>query len=248
MRFLVITSAVLLMSLTLGTGCAPDRPKGVVYEPRIEMQDLVVGLPLPNNEFKLLVDERTEGRFACPVAVAKFVSPPPESESAEGELVFQLMRHREQAYWAEQMRGMDAIQYMLFISPRSTAPEGQGIEALCRTASDLGAPLLIVYTPNGYGPNSGQVLGAMYNTKECKPLATLHASDRILDEDGAEVSPFDERGDHRDTDARYQAQRAFEKHAMACLRELTHRDTRPSTIEPHNWHQPYIERWWIRDW
>ena len=248
MRLLAISSAVLLVSLVLGTGCSPDRPSEVTYEPRIEMQDLVVGLPLPNNEYKLLVDERTEGRFACPVAVAKFVSPNPGDGSATSELVFERMRDREQAYWAERMRGMDAIQYMLFISPRSTAPEGQGIEALCKTASDLGAPLLIVYTPNGYGPNSAQVLGAMYNTAECRPLATLHASDRILDDEGAEVSPNDERGDHRDIDARYQAQRAFEKHAMACLRELTHHDARGSTTQPHNWHQPYIERWWIRDW
>ena len=235
-----VTRVVLLSVTLLLSGC--HERHAASYDRPIRMDDLAPGLSAPENSFVLLADAHTEGRFACPIAIAKFE--PATENGSEGLTLVPLQSH-EQAYWTEQMRGVAAVQELVFLRPRSTRPEGQSLTALCDAAKRLGAPLLLIYATSGFGPNSARVLGVLYDTETRQPLATLGASSIILDAEGEEISPASERGDHRNGDARYLAQREFEGHALACLRELIHRDSRPTTTQPHRWSQPFIERWWI---
>jgi hypothetical protein len=235
-----ITRVVLLSLTLLLSGCRERH--AVSYDTPVRMDDLAPGLSAPENSFVLLTDTHTAGRFACRIAVAKFV---PAANDAPEKLTFVPLQRHEQAYWTEQMRGVAAVQEFIFFRPRSTKPEGQSLTALCETAERLEAPLLLVYVASGFGPNSARVLGVLYDSATRQPIATLGASSRILDRKGEEVSPNPERGDHRNQDARYLAQRAFEEHALACLRELIHRDSHPTTTQPHKWNQPFIERWWV---
>jgi hypothetical protein len=215
--------------------------KQVVYVP-LDMSQLAAGLPAGDDDFVLLIDQPTRGRFGCPLAIAKLTAGGGETADP---LVLTDLHSNEQAYWAEQMRGVAAIQKLVFLRPRSIRPEEQSIATLCETAGRLGAPLLLLYAPRQVGPNSAQVLGALYDTSSQQALATVHSAVHLLDEEGEEVSPDDEPGDHRDQDAGYQAQRKFESHTLACLRELIHRDRRPATTQPHKWSQPYLQRWWL---
>ena len=232
---------VVLLSAALLLGACHSR-HAVRSERPIRMDDLAPGLSAPEDSFALLTDSHTTGRFACPVAVAKFV--PPDADSAAGLSLVSLPPN-EQAYWTEQMRGVAAVQELIFLRPRSTKPEGQSLAVLCAASKRLGAPLLLVYAASGCGPNSARVLGVLYDSETCQPLATLGAASRILDPEGEEVSPNAERGDHRRNDARYLAQREFEEHALACLRELIQRDAPNTTTQPNRWNQPFIERWWV---
>jgi len=234
-----------LVLIVLLAGCHERRR--VTYGPPLHMDELAAGLPAPENDFALLVDQQTEGRFGCPLAIAKLT---PDASDPGDPLVLVPLYSNEQAYWSEQMRGVAAVQKLVFLRPRSTRPEGHSVSTLCETAARLGAPLLLTYAPRQLGPNSAQVLGVLYDAESHQPLATVQASSRLLDEDGEEVSPSDKRGDHRAQDAGYQAQRKFEEHTLACLRELIHRDSRPPTTQPHKWSQPFFERWWIenRNW
>lgn len=236
-----IVGPTLALTLACLAGCA--KAPQVVYEPPVSMDDLAPGLSAPDNNYALLGDMQTSGRFACPLAIAKFASRD-HDDGPQIDLV--AARPREQAYWTEQLRGIAAVREVIFLSPLTTRPNGSGVPNLCATARRLGAPLLLVYAPNGLGPNSAQVFGVLWDTAAVQPLATLHASSQILDDDGQEESPNDERGDHRDQDARYQAQRSFEHHLFACLRELIERDTPAPTTQPHRWEKPLVERWWIR--
>jgi len=234
------TIIVLALGFALLAGCAEHKP--IACEPRLALKDLAADLPAPTNAFKLLAAEHTVGRFACAIAIAKF-APPENADNPPLALVEP--RPAEQAFWSEQMRGARAIREVIFLNPRGQKPEPPDTENLCATAERLGAPLLLVYTPNGLGPNSAQVLGVLYDVALRRPLATFHASAEFLNKDGEEVSPNEKRGDHRDRDARYQAQRSFEQHVLACLRELMHADSPPTTTQPHNWHQSLVERWWL---
>lgn len=231
-----------LVVLLVASNCRRPPEAVVRYEPPLRLDDLEAGLAYQPNGFRLLTDAPTDGRFPCPLAIAKFT--PRESDSG-GELHFAALAPLEQALWTEHLRGVNAVRDVIFLRPLSTRPEGQSLAALCAAAARLGAPLLLVYTPNGLGPNSAQVLGVLYDTNRQHPLATLHAEATILNALSLEVSPYQEAGDQRDQDARYQVQRQFEQHTRECLRELIRLDTPPPTTQPHKWDKPLLERWWL---
>ena len=232
------TFRTLALIAGLGLAGCNERPH-MAYDRPARLEQLAAGLPAAENAFRLLTDEPTVGRFACTLAIARFVV------QDEGGLALVAMTPTEQAYWTEQMRGVAKLQDVVFLRPRSTRPEGDSTAVLCDTARRFGAPLLLIYAADALGPNSAQVLGVLYESATQRALATLHASSRMVDEEGQEESPDKKRGDHRGEDARCQAQRQFEAHTLACLRELMHHDSRPATTQPHKWDQPFIERWWI---
>jgi hypothetical protein len=227
-------------ALLLALSCAKQEAP-VTYEPRLALAALEPGLSTPAQGFALLAHEQTTGRFAAPLAIAK------RAWNAEaGVLQLVSMLPREEAFWTEQVRGVEAVRDVRFVRPLSTRPEGDSLPALCAAADKQGAPLLLVYAQNTYGPNSAQVFGVLYESQTGRAIAALHAGRTVVDEEGAEVCPDAADGDHRDHDARYLAQREFETHVLDCLRELIHYDTRMPTTQPHEWGQPYLERWWIR--
>lgn len=238
-RGLSLAAAVLLAA------CREERP--ITYGPPANIHQLAAGLPNPDDGFVLLAAAPTEGRFGCALAVAK-MTPEPGSPNvpAAGDLLLAALRSNEEAYWAESLRGVGAIQRFVFLRPRSTRPDGHDTATLCDASARLGATLLLVYTPRQLGPNSAHVLGVLYNTETHEPLATVRASSRLLDDEGEEVSPGRKRGDRREEDAFYRVQREFEDHTLACLRELIHLDA-PQAPEQHKWGQPFIERWWIEN-
>lgn len=238
-RPLTITLTLMLTAGAL-SGCARKHHE-IAYEPARGMENLAPGLAAPENGFMLLADQQTDGRFACGLAVAKLI--PCEDPQSSGLLLVP-MHPNEEACWTEQLRGVDAVRDLEFIRPLSTRPEGQSTADLCQAARRVQATLLLVYAPSRPSANSAQVVGVLYDSATEQALATLRASSRILDEHAEEVAPDHKRGDQRGNDARYQAQHAFEAHALACLRELIHRDSQPTTTQPHRWQQPFIERWW----
>lgn len=239
-RSVVIAVAILGLCL-MPTGCAKKTPP-IVYEPPLTMADLLPGQEAPDNTFELLAEVHTAGRFACGMAVAKFHS----EENDDGPtLTLVPLTSAEQARWTEQMRGVAAIRELTFLRPRSVRLDGQSIESLCDAALRLNSSLLLVYAPNGLGPNSAQVYGVFYDTQSQRPLAMLHTSSLFLDEEGLETSPNDRESDEREVDARYQAQRRFEHQVLACLRDMIHEDEAVPTTQPHKWEKPFIERWWV---
>lgn len=231
-----------LATLVALSGCARKPPVVVLYEPPVEMSDIETGLPTPDNSFALLAVEETVGRFACALAVAKVY---PVEDGEDYELVLSVLRPEEQSYWCQQMRGLVEIREVIFPTPTATKLPGSGIDGIMQAAEDMGASLLLFYAPHGLGPNSARVIGALYELPSRRPLATFHSSALFLDEDGAETSPNPLEGDHRDVDARYQAQRDFESHVLTCIRALIERDTPPASTQPHNWDTPTLERWWV---
>jgi hypothetical protein len=234
-----VREALPLAILVLLGGCG--RPSPVMYEPQLEMHDLAPGLQAPDNAYILLTDQPTHGRFACGLAIAKFAP-----AHGDGPLELVALKPNEQAYWTEKLTGVSAVRELVFLTPVNTRGSGQSIEGLCTTAQRLEASLLLVYAPNRFGVNSAQVLGVLHDVPRRTPLAALHTSAQILDEDGEEEPVAKKRGDQRDIDAAYCAPRAFEAQTVACLLELVHRDAPMPTTQPHRWQVPkFDERWWI---
>lgn len=238
-------SNVLLVALTVSVftaGCAAEKHE-FTCEPKLQMADLATGLPTPDNTFTLLSDQRTVGRFACVLAVAKLA---PHEQEPGRELGFQPLRPQEEAQWTEAVRGLSSIRYVLFLTPKSLRLVGDDRDGLCTAAQRLGASLLLIYVPNTLGPNSAQVLGMLYDLESRAPLATFHASARFLDDDDQETTVDPHLGDQRHVDARYQAQRQIEQHVVACLRNLIEHDQPAPTTKPRKrWDRPFTERWWM---
>jgi hypothetical protein len=231
---------VIALVLTLLSAC--HRQEEVRYEPPLRMTDLAAGVTAPEDGYALLTDAHTVGRFTCPLAVAKLA---PQEDMDDSVLRLTAMRPAEEACWTDVLRGVDAIRFVLFMRPTTVAPKPGDLPTLCRVAHEMGAPLLVVYAPNGLGPNSAQVLGVLYDTAEQWPIATFRAAEQYFNDDGEEESPNDETGDLRSIDARYQAQRAFERYVRDCLRDLIERDEPPATTQPHRWKEPVIDRYII---
>jgi hypothetical protein len=236
-------AAGLALSALMLSGCASNDAPVTVYKPPIEMGQLAPDLTAPDNSFALLSDAQTEGRFSCPLAIAMLQ---PGSDVDGGQLQLVAPQPREQSNWTETMRGMRMLRCLMFLTPHSIAPEPQSLPVLCAAARRVGAPLLVVYARNGLGPNEAEVLGVLYDTGSQQAIATVHASAHFpIYDDGVEISPQNEEGDLREIDARYQAQRRFERHVREVVRQLAHRDTPPATTQPSKWDRPFIERWWI---
>jgi hypothetical protein len=229
------------------TGCqtpprAPETPPPAPEPPpRITFADLAPGLTPPTGDFALLADIHTEGRFSCSLAIAKLA---PQAGAAQ-PLTFVAVPRNEQAYWLEQMVGVEALRDVQFLRPITTRPEGQELAALCAAARKLKAPLLLVYAQDFADAHGAEIWGVLYEAGGGRALATLHASQQAASVD-PNAPPLDSLpGDHRSIDPRFQAQRTFEAHTLACLRDLIHRDQPPATTQPHRWQTPVIERWWI---
>ncbi|MFH1746364.1 MAG: hypothetical protein ABIG44_04895 [Planctomycetota bacterium] len=226
--------ALVALILTTLIGC--HRPPVTVYEDRLDMDQLATGMSAQDNQYCLLVGQQTTGRFPCTLAIAQYA---PTAGVAEALSVMD-MKPADEATWSETFRGSIAVRDLRFISPRSLKATGEDRAGAIRAARLAGARLLLVHAVNRYGPNSAQVLGVLYETDTGQPLATLHTSANYVNEEGVEVAVDDESGDQRARDARYQAVKAFEHQAFACLADQVQRDTAPGTIEEHRWTPLYL--------
>jgi hypothetical protein len=224
-------------------GCASKKEAPCVYERKIEMRDLSAEAAQVENAFVLQTAETTSGRFACSLSVAKFTL-----DEAGGTVKFRRMTEMEEAGWVNATCGLKEVTDLQFLNPIDTIPNPPTLDYLCAAARDLHTVMLLIYAPNRFGPNSAQVLGVLYDANTGLPLASLHSSANFLDPEGAESPPDELKGDHRDIDAYYQAERAYERYVVQCLGALIKQDNPPPTTQPHRWSTPPSERWWIPRW
>jgi len=240
MRGLIyIVMSAFLGGMTL-TGCASSKQETPrVYERQVQLDELVAAAGV-DNACVLRQQAHTAGRFTCSLAIAKYVP----GECA-GNSRLSTMTNMEEAAWVEAVRGLIELNDLQFISPLSIVPGEASVESLCAAAQRRRAKLLLIYLPNRYGPNSAQVLGALYDTQTCQPAAILHSSAQYLDEEGVESDLDGSEGVWRDRDAYYQASRDCEKKVVQCLGTLIQKDAPPPTTQPHGWRTPSSERWWV---
>lgn len=231
---------VLSLSVTLAlVGCASEAPR--VYERQVQMRELAADVAPVDNAYRLDAVEETEGRFACSLAIAKL------APANENSVSLVEMTPAEEARWVNAVRGLTELRDLQFLSPLSVVPDRPRTDTLRVASAERDATLMLLYTPNRYGPNSAQVLGVLYDVPSGRPLAALHASATFLDEEGVEVSVDEETGDQRQRDAYYQASRAYEQHLLGCLGELIRLDSPTPETQPHHWDTPPSQRWWLPD-
>ena len=221
-------------------GC--DKSVAIDIQPRLSLDDLTPGLSEPENAYHLLDNRATVGRFACGLAIARFES---IGTAFAPHLELSDIEPAEQAYWIEAFRGVSSIREMVFFSSISSENGRRDPESLCAVARRHHAPLLLIYTSNRYGPNTAQVLGVLYDVESVTPIATLHSAARFVNESGVETAPEGEDDDLRDSNALYQAARAFENHSRICMTALIALDSPSPTKQPHDWDKPWPERWWV---
>lgn len=229
-----------LISVAFATGCAARKEAPRVYERQIKLSELAADVPTPKNAFQLRDFERTTGRFACSLAIAKFTW-----DESSDSIKFRRTSKMEEAAWVEATRGLSELTDLQFLDPIDTVPNPPTLEFLCGAARDLNTALLLVYIPNRFGPNSAQVLGVLYDSFTGRPLASLHTNAEYLDESGVESPPDELKGDHRQSDAYYQACRAYERLLVRCLGALIDQDAPSTETQPHRWTTPPDQRWWI---
>jgi hypothetical protein len=220
------------------SGCATTPPP--IYERRMQIRDIAADVGPVEDAHQLLSPEETVGRFSCSLAIAKLVA-----ADQAGTVNLVELTPAEEAYWIEAVRGVMELRDLQFLTSISVRPEEPRTDTLCAAADALETSLLLLYAPNRHGPNSAQVLGVLYDVKTRKPIASLQASATFLNEKGEEIAPDDERGDHREIDAYFQASRAYEHHLLECLSELIRDDSSLPGTQPHQWTTPLEERWWL---
>jgi len=140
-----------------------------------------------------------------------------------------------QGRWVEAFRGLSFIRDLRFLSPIDLKSQGGGLPGILAAARRAQGGLLLTYTANRCGPNSQRVVGTIYAVHSGLPLVQLQSYVQFLNEEGAECSVDELRGDHRDQDAIYQAAREFEGRCVDAVRELARRSPPVDAPEPHRW-------------
>lgn len=232
-----------LSALLTLVGCSQKNATPAAYAPDFDLADVAQPLQVVENAYFLLDDEKSTGRFPCTLALARRdVSADPNAGDNLAVLV-----PRDEAHWTETFRGLAGVRDVMFIGPVAMRAYGNNIAQRCAVARKLGADLLLDYAYGQTGPNSAKLVGVLYETASVRPLATMHAQQTIRDADGAEAPPKEvwqaadddvDEPDIRDYDAVYQAKRAFERHALDCIRILLERDRPAPTTQPHRWSRP----------
>ena len=225
--------------MSIMPGCARQTAPRV-FERQIRMEELAAEIAPVENAYRLEVSEKTQGRFACSLAIAK-LSPGAES----GRLNLVTMTPAEEAWWGRAVHGLMQFRDLQYLTPFSVVPEESRTDTLCAAAREREAALLLIYTPNRFGPNSAQVLGVLYDTQSCCPIAALQTSAHFNNEAGEEFDPDLLKEDQRDRDAYYQASRAYEKQFVSCIAELIENDAPAPTTQPNRWQTPPSRRWWV---
>jgi hypothetical protein len=242
----VLRWQIFVTSTVLTLGACAQRP-AATYDPPPRSAELAAALSTsdvnpPASGYRLLASP-SEGRFACDLAIAPLVRGP----SGSG-WTLAWPTSAEQAYWSEQFRGARQVRGAVFVPPKTLRPADLSLTSLCDAAERLGAPLLLVYAAGRTGPTSAETIGVLYDATSGTPLAALRATTNGRVDPAAPGGSIDEEeGDHRNRDARFQAQRQFEQIALACLGELMRQDRPAPTTQPHRWQQPFVERWWMSD-
>lgn len=234
-----------LPALALLGGCSQKCQRPALYAPDFDLAIIAQPLHVAPDAYFLLDDQPTVGRFPVSLALARHVVAP-DPNAADAPLAAQ--RPINEAKWTETFRGLAGVRDVMFLSPVAMRAYDDTPDQRCSVARKLGAGLLLDYAFGQTGPNSAKLVGVLYQTRDARPIATIHAQRIIRDEDGDEVEPKqvwqaadDDHGcepDIRDYDAAFQASRAFERHALNCIRELLERDQPAPTTQPHRWSRP----------
>jgi len=229
------------------SGCATKKPEPWVPAPYVHWRNVS---PLPvaalDNSYRILVDRPTSGMFPANIAVTRVGLVPLNGDPVTQVPIIYKDPRNEFLQWNSSFDDQMAVSEVF---PVDQFDMGGGLAEPDRVVSafhGLDADLGLIYAMNELAPNESEMIGALYDVGEARPVAYLHASASSVafsteDDDGCGADDSKDVDLWR-TDSRALVRKKFEQILYACVYELIQSDEAEFVDVPHGWKRVRPER------
>jgi len=247
-RSIAVTVAACITVLLLGAGCEKEKAevKFLATDPVLQWANLELsGATTPDDAYALLLEGPTTGLFPAAVAVARVEACYVEDADTRTELEIKAEPEVELLPWNSLLDDQRVVSGVFPVKPIVLEGEDVTVGHLLTVASEMKASLCLIYATAELSENESEVRGALYDTENRRPLATLHARARIDDLDVAlrelpEPAPFIPDYFHAAKDPRYHdppgmAIYKFQTAVRTCIIALRRNDTPLENLPTEGW-------------
>jgi hypothetical protein len=222
-----------LAATTALSGCSEEKPPVAYAGPTIRAADLGAAEPsLPPTGFVLL-EERSEGRFPCGLAVARLDQPTTNWGAKGGDWELATTKEEMATWWNQLFNNVALVREVLVMDAMTMPVPEDGVPGIVQAAQHLRAGLVLIYGPADAPHGESALTGVVRDTETGKVLAVICA--RIGPEDFTphRLDTLDQ--DQRHIDPDYLVARQFEQQVRQCVIKLLRQDVPVLTTQPSPW-------------
>jgi hypothetical protein len=227
------------VSSFLFTACAEKNVIPITCEPEISLTDIAGGtLEQTNDECHLVESGRSEGRFPGGLAVARLKVAEDITGDSGKPVELKPLKDQEAAYWNHLFDNVRWVRETFELTPKDVQTRVVTAKPLIEAAGRLNASLCLLYGHTDTEDFRSLVVGALYDTRSQKLLATIKAECSGVNDWLPERPAGRPQMDNRHQDNHYLAARKFEKLVHGCVRDLVALDRPKREEKPSGWIEP----------
>lgn len=231
----------LVLVLFFTSGCATQsasRKQLWKAPPRIEWHQLTTQPVSPvENDYRILDDAQTQGRFPCAMSVSRMAVSESEVPGAPA-LILPATPHNEFLIWNNMFDNLPAISEAFPVVERNLGEYPADPALIVSTARAFHAGLCLIYAANQPEENRFEMMGVVHDTDSGRPIAVIHASTMSRPRSRHEKKVRN-NVDAWEREARALTRAEFRKKAVLCLRELIARDVPRKVDAPEGWRHEF---------
>jgi len=222
-----------LAALSLLGGCRGQAKKAAetwTPKPRVGWEQIVTTPVAPIEEgYRVLLTEPTRGLFPASLAVSRIAITGTRDEPEPQPHLFTDPRN-EFLQWNSAFDDLMAVSEVFPIAERTLGGGDAQPEQILAAFRALDARLGLVYAVNELSATETEMIAVLYDVRAGRPLACYRTHAVSVTPPEHESKKKKEEVDPWTTDSRALVRAKFERHAHACLRELTLKDV-PAELE-----------------
>lgn len=229
----ILVSAVILVT----TGCHAPKTEVPLFtpKPRVEWGHITsrpVGTV--NNEYKVLTAQQTQGLFPANLGVTRVSLETGADSGGSIEPRLYADPRNEFLQWNSALDNQMAVSEVFPIAQRDLGGGEADPDQILAAFRALHARLALLYAVNELSETHTEMFGCLYDTKEDKAIAAIHA-EAVSVRPAESESEKEEPADLWETDSRALVRAKFAQLVHRCMRELIVSD-KPAVLEtPTGW-------------
>lgn len=230
--------------LLMGAGCASPKQTDLIAteteDTGLSAAELgATGPAIENDGYRLLSNQRTNGRFPCSVAVTRLK----KSAAGTQERPYEIAPIRAPAAsrWNNLLELDPLVREVGILGKYGLPLKSVSIADLLKESDRLGYALTVIYSESGDEGYVSEQVGVMWDNRSHTPLAVFQSS-ATGDPEAKIKKDTPESEDPRILVAGFMAGRALHQLAASALWELAAQDDRSTTTQPSPWNgeRPYM--------
>ena len=215
------------------TGCHEKAPEVAwTAAPRVGWDRIATqSFERPEDGFLIIPSAPTSGLFPANISVSRLAFEE-DHESSSAPLYLLRDPRNEFLQWNTAFDDQMAISEVFPIAQRDLGGGEVTPERIVAATQALGGRLGLIYAVNDLSKSEAEMLGALYETSNYRPLAAIRTTAVSIDDDDMDDS---EKVDPFETESRALVRSKFETLMRACIRELIAADEQAEIETPDGW-------------